>query len=173
MGFDRLPAFVWRAVLCRIRHTVLNSKGGAEWRRNFANRASISCTPKTGRRKRDEIDDGWIVEIQSPEPGFLLVSLHTDRPLCAELLEQTLDDLRADYPDLEAETAVGKIAGQDATGYDVRFFSLDFTNLCVMRSFMCQAGTVMVLWQVTDVDEERLEPVMRAIVASLRVDERE
>jgi hypothetical protein len=101
-----------------------------------------------------------------------MLCLRTDRPLCAELLEQSLDDLRTDYPELEAETAVSQIAGQDATGYDVRFFSFDFTNTCTMRSFICGAGTVMVLWQVTDVDAEKLEPVMKAIVASLRVDGR-
>jgi hypothetical protein len=128
--------------------------------------------PENWTAQRDEIDAGWIVEVQSQETGFLMLCLRTDRPLCAELLEQSLDDLRADYPDLEAETAVAKVAGEDATGYDVRFFSLDFANLCVMRSFMCQAGTIMVLWQVTDVDETKLEPVMKAIVASLRVDGR-
>jgi hypothetical protein len=126
--------------------------------------------PENWTAQRDEIDDGWIVEVQSPDTGFLMLCLRTDRPLCAELLEQSLDDLRADYPDLEADTAVGHVAGHDATGYDVRFFSLDFANHCEMRSFNCGAGTVLVLWQVTDVDEDKLEPVMKAIVASLRVD---
>jgi hypothetical protein len=122
--------------------------------------------------QRDDIDDGWIVEVQSQDTGFLLLCLRTDRPTCAELLEQSLEDLRADYPELEADTAVDRIANHDATGYDVRFFSLDFTNHCVMRSFICRAGTIMVLWQVTDTDEEKLEPVMKAIVKSLRVDGR-
>ena len=126
--------------------------------------------PENWTPQRDEIENGWIVEVQSPDPGFLLVCLRTDRPPCAELLEESLDDLRADYPDLEADTAVDRLAGHDATGYDVRFFSFDFTNMCVMRSFTCDAGTLMVLWQVTDVDEEKLQPVMKAIVASLRVD---
>lgn len=128
--------------------------------------------PENWVPQRDEIENGWIVEVQSPDPGFLLVCLRTDRPPCAELLEESLDDLRADYPDLDAEIAADQIAGYDATGYDVRFFSLDFTNTCVMRSFACKSGTVMVLWQVTDVDSEKLEPVMKAIVASLKVDVR-
>ena len=127
--------------------------------------------PENWAVQRDEIDAGWIVEVQSPNPGFLLVCLRTDGPAGAELLEQTLNDLRAVYPDLEADTAVGQVAGLDATGYDVQFFSLDFTNLCVMRSFACAAGTVMVMWQVTDADEETLATVMKAIVASLRVGE--
>src|SRR5262249_46153055 len=108
--------------------------------------------PENWTAQRDEIDNGWIVEVQSSDKGLLMLCLRTDMTLWAELLEQSLDDLRADYPELEAETAVSQIAGQDATGYDVRFFSFDFTNTCTMRSFLCRAGTVMVLWQVTDVD---------------------
>jgi hypothetical protein len=126
--------------------------------------------PENWKLQRDEIDAGWIVEIQSPDTAFLMVCLRTDGPRREELLEQSLSDLREDYPELEADAATSTIAGADALGYDVSFFSLDFTNTCIMRSFLCPAGTMLVLWQVTDVDAERLEPVLNAIVASLRAD---
>jgi hypothetical protein len=125
--------------------------------------------PENWKLQRDEIDAGWIVEIQSPDTAFLMVCLRTDGPRREELLEQSLSDLREDYPELEADAATSTIAGADALGYDVSFFSLDFTNTCVMRSFLCRAGTMLVLWQVTDVDAERLEPVLNAILTSLRV----
>ena len=39
--------------------------------------------PENWVPQRDEIENGWIVEVQSPDPGFLLVCLRTDRPPCA------------------------------------------------------------------------------------------
>jgi len=126
--------------------------------------------PDNWKLQRDEIDSGWIVEVQSPDTAFLMLCLRTDGPKREELLEQSLADLRADYPELEADAVASKVAGIDALGYDVNFFSLDFTNTCTMRSFFCRAGTVLLLWQVTDVDAERIEPVLNAIVTSLRVE---
>ena len=126
--------------------------------------------PENWKLQRDDIDAGWIVEVQSPDTAFLIICLRTDEPKREELLEQALSDLHDDYPDLEADAVTSTIAGQDALGYDVSFFSLDFTNSCTMRSFFCPAGTVLVMWQVTDVDAEQIEPVLEAIVASLKVD---
>ena len=126
--------------------------------------------PENWKLLRDEIDNGWIVEVQSPDTTFLIVCLRTDRPPCAELLEASLTDLRTDYPELDAEIAVGRVAGHDATGYDVRFFSLDLTNSCCLRCFHCQAGTVLLLWQMADIDAELHELVVQAMIASLRID---
>jgi len=126
--------------------------------------------PENWKLLRDEIDNGWIVEVQSPDTAFIMICLRTDHPACAELLEQSLTDLRTDYPELDSEIAVGRVAGHDATGYDVRFFSLDLTNTCCLRSFACRAGTVLLLWQLTDIDALQLDPVLKAIVASLRIE---
>jgi hypothetical protein len=126
--------------------------------------------PENWKLQRDEIDAGWIIEVQSPDTAFLMLCLRTDKPQREELLEQSLADLRADYPELETEAVTAPVAGHDSLGYDVSFFSLDFTNTCRMRSFKCRAGTILLLWQVTDVDAARIEPVLEAIVASLRVE---
>lgn len=126
--------------------------------------------PENWKLQRDDIDSGWIVELQSPDTAFLMICLRADRPKREELLEESLSDLRDDYPELEADAVSDTIAGFDALGHDVSFFSSDFTNSCVMRSFQCKAGTVLVLWQVTDVDAERIELVFQAIVASLQIE---
>jgi len=65
--------------------------------------------------------------------------------------------------------SVDSVAGQPAVGHDIQFFSLDLTNTCCLRSFTCRAGTILLLWQFTDLDAEQLDPVLKAIVASWRV----
>ncbi len=88
-----------------------------------------------------------------------------------EMTDAALDALREEYPELEAETAVESLAGQPAVGHDIRFFSFDLTNTCWTRSFYSGRGTVLVMWQANDLELDRLEPVLRAITASLVVAE--
>jgi len=75
------------------------------------------------------------------------------------------------YPDLEADECVDSIAGQPAVGHDMRFFSLDLTNTCWTRSFYCSRGTVLVLCQMNDLEQDAHEPVLKAICASLELEE--
>jgi hypothetical protein len=63
------------------------------------------------------------------------------------------------------------MAGQPAIGHDIRFTSLDLTNTCWTRSFYAGAGTVLVMCQLNDLDLEAYEQVLRAICASLQVDD--
>ena len=53
---------------------------------------------------------------------------------------------------------------------NARFFSLDLTNTCWTRSFYSSEGTVLVLWQVNDLELEHAEPVLKAICSSFRVE---
>ena len=82
-----------------------------------------------------------------------------------------LDALKAEYEGLESEEAVETIAGQPSLGHNMRFFSLDLTNTCWTRSFQTGRGTVLVMCQTSDIDLESAEPALRAMVASLRVDD--
>jgi hypothetical protein len=127
--------------------------------------------PENWDLQREESDSGWTVTVQSPETAFFILSLDADM-LEMELMSQTaLDALKGEYPDLEADDCVETLAGQPAVGYDVRFFSLDLTNTCWIRSFYTERGTVLVMWQINDLELERTERVLRAICASLKVED--
>ena len=80
-------------------------------------------------------------------------------------------EILQDYPDLEADSCVDSLAGRPAVGYDIRFFSFDLTNTCWIRSFYSSRGTMVVMCQVNDLELETNEPVLRAICASLEVDD--
>lgn len=119
--------------------------------------------------EREEIENGWLVTVQSPATSFLMIGIRSDRPAPETLAESTLDDLRSSYPELEFERGSTPIAGRLAHGYDVRFFLFDLTNTCWVRTFQTHRGTVLVLWQVSDLEMESHEPLLRAIYASLKV----
>ncbi len=119
----------------------------------------------------EDADSGWTVAVQSPGTGFFLLTYDSNMPDADLVVQTALDALRADYPGLEADDAVESVAGQPALGHDIRFFSLDLTNSCSTRSFLTDTGTVLMMWQVNDLELEQFEPIVRAIRASLRVEE--
>jgi hypothetical protein len=126
--------------------------------------------PENWRLEREENDSGWTVSVHSPETAFLMLCLREDMPRTDEMAETALEALREEYPELEAEDCVDSLAGQPAIGHDIRFFSFDLTNTCWTRSFYSTQGTVLLLCQFNDLETDRNEPVLRAICASLEVE---
>jgi hypothetical protein len=127
--------------------------------------------PANWQLEREENEAGWTVSLQSPDTAFLTLSLREDLPSVDQLAETALAALREEYPDLEADDCVDSLAGQPAVGHDIRFFSFDLTNTCWTRSFYSSRGTVLVLCQVNDLELDTNEPVLRAICASIQVDD--
>lgn len=120
---------------------------------------------------REEADSGWTVSVQSPETAFFLVAFDKSMPEAGQVAETVLEALRADYPELEAEHAVESVAQQPALGHNITFFSLDLTNTCCTRSFYSDAGTVLLMWQANDLELDAVEPIFKAMCASVRLDD--
>jgi hypothetical protein len=127
--------------------------------------------PDNWQLTRENAETGWTVSVQSPETAFFILTFDADMPEVGAVAETVLDALRGDYPDLEADDALESIAGQPAIGHDIRFFSLDLTNTCHTRSFYSDTGTVLMMWQANDLELNDVEPIFRAMCASLRVEE--
>jgi hypothetical protein len=127
--------------------------------------------PANWQLDREQTENGWTVLVQSPDTAFVVVSYDPNLPTTEEMAATALEALREEYPELESEPHVDTLAGQMAVGHDVRFFSLDLTNTCWIRSFYSDAGTVLVLCQSTDLELEQNEPLLRAICVSMRVEE--
>ncbi len=127
--------------------------------------------PEHWQLDREDNETGWTVTLQSPDTAFVMICLREDLPTPDELADATLDALRETYPDLEADDCVDSLAGQPAVGHNIRFFSLDLTNTCWTRSLYGSQGTVLVVCQANDLELAKHEPVLRAICASLEVEE--
>ncbi len=127
--------------------------------------------PDNWQLTREDAETGWTVSVQSRDTAFFMVTYDSQMPEVGEVADTVLDALRADYPELEADDAVESIAGQPALGHNIRFFSFDLTNSCCTRSFYCETGTILLMWQANDLELETVEPIFKAIVASLRIDE--
>ena len=121
--------------------------------------------------EREEHSSGWTVSLQSPGTAFAVVRLDRELPTTEEVAMTALEALREEYPRLQAESAIESLAGEMAIGHDIEFFSLDMATICWTRSFYGPAGTMLVLCQVTGLDEEEYEAALRAMCASMRSEE--
>jgi hypothetical protein len=131
--------------------------------------------PENWRLEREETDAGWTMLLQSPGSAFLTLTLDQSMPAVEEMADAALAALREDYPDLEADDRVEKFAGQMAVGHDIAFLvkcvNFDLTNTCWTRCFYSDSGTALVLCQANDLELEEYGPVLKAVCASLRVEE--
>jgi hypothetical protein len=113
----------------------------------------------------------WTVSVQSPGTAFVLLSLRPDARDPADLADQTLEALKTEYQELDAENRLETIAGQLAIGHDIDFLTVDTPITCRTRCLETLAGPLLVMCQASEFDREQNDPVLRAIVASLRVEE--
>jgi hypothetical protein len=127
--------------------------------------------PDDWQLDREESTDGWTVLLQSPGTAFLTLTCEPSDATTEEMVAAALDALKAEYPTLEAQPKIDTLAGQMAIGYDMQFFSLDLTNTCWTRSIYGPEGVLLLLCQCNDLELEQYEPVLRAICASLTVEE--
>jgi hypothetical protein len=127
--------------------------------------------PENWRLEREDNENGWTVCVQSPDTAFLVVTVDEDMPSPETMAQTALEALRTEYNDLEADECMDSVAGQPAFGHDIQFISLDLTNTAWVRSFYSSRGTVLVLWEANDLEIETAQPVLRAICASLEVED--
>jgi hypothetical protein len=127
--------------------------------------------PENWKLEREDNEAGWTISLQSPDTAFLLLSLREDMPSTQSMADTALAALKEEYPDLEADDCVDSRAGQPALGHDIRFFSFDLTNTCWTRCFYSARGTVLVLCQLNDLEIEKNEPILKAICASIQVED--
>lgn len=113
----------------------------------------------------------WTVTVQSPVTAFVLFAARPDARDPADLADQTLEALKADYKELDAENRVETIAGQLAIGHDIDFLTVDTTITCRTRCLETPAGPLLVMCQTSELDRAESDPVLRAIVASLRIED--
>jgi len=112
---------------------------------------------------------GWTATATSPQTAFFLACLRPDIADPAELATTTLETMQVEYSTLEPQEVIGSLAGRPAIGYDIDFITVDVTSFTMIRCMNTAYGVLLVLAQVADYDREYHEPVLREMLASVRI----
>ncbi len=118
-----------------------------------------------------EDDDGWTATVESADTAFVIVGLRPGAESTAAVVEEVLAALREEYKEIDVVDAIESLAGEPALGHDIDFLTLDTTVHCQTRCLQAPAGPVLVMYQVSEYDRDRNEDVLRAILASLVIDD--
>ena len=121
----------------------------------------------------DESDDGvqTTISVQAPDGlTFALITLDTNRPTIAEMLDLALSAMKEEYADLAVVPVSELLGGHCAEGYDLEFVSLDLLGGCVMRCFQTLRKTVLFFgqWSMDDLNDDEPEELIHAIRKTLR-----
>jgi len=120
----------------------------------------------------DNNEAGWAVSFHNPaDTAFVLISLHPDADDPARLADETLAAMREVYTELDADNRVETIAGQAAIGYDLDILTVDVTVVCRIRSLQTPLGPLLIIVQTAEPEYATTDPVLRAVVASLVIEE--
>lgn len=119
----------------------------------------------------DDGGSGWTATVQSRGTAFAVVSLRPDADGAGAVAAETLAALRAEYPVLDADPATDTLAGSPAVGHDIDFLALDAVVTCRTRAVETTAGPLLVMTQVSDLDAAHDDPALRAVAASVTIDE--
>ena len=119
----------------------------------------------------DEEDDGesWAVTVNSPGTAFFVVSLRPDNQTPAKVVDVTLDILKAEYKELDAEPVTETISGYPAVGYDIDFLTLDTSIAAWSRCMSLAEGNLLVIGQVSEFDRRMYEAVLKAMLQSFTI----
>ncbi len=116
-------------------------------------------------------DDGesWAVTVTSPGTAFFIVSLRPDNQTPAQVVDEALDALRAEYKELDVESVIETISGYPAVGYDIDFITVDTTIAAWSRCVSLAEGNLLVIGQVSEFDRRMYEDVLKAMLGSFTI----
>lgn len=116
-------------------------------------------------------DDGWTATLQGADSTFLIVCLRPDADDPLQVADEALAVLQVEYKELDATEAQESIAGRPAVGHDIDFLTLDVTVMCRTRVIDTNDGPLLLMAQMSDHDRPTAEPVVKAVWASLRIED--
>lgn len=107
------------------------------------------------------------ITVASPETAFWSLSVYPGLRNIRALLDEVLQAMLAEYPDLESSAADEIVDGRQVVGFDLDFICLDLTNTAWARVFHREGATCLLLAQAEDDEFEQVEQVFRAMTATL------
>lgn len=106
------------------------------------------------------------VTVYAPGGGFWSLSAHPTGTDPAALVDAVVEQMRAEYRDLDSEAAVDDVVGRALAGFDLNFYCLDLTNTAHVRSLATADATYVLFCQAEDREWDEIAHVFAAMTTS-------
>lgn len=107
------------------------------------------------------------VTLQSPNSAQLTIALYESFEDSDDLLQRTLNALKAEYDDLEIDKVSSQVGEFQLDGYDATFFYLDLLVVAEIRIVEREQDKLLLLLQSESRELEENREVFSAILVSL------
>ncbi len=124
--------------------------------------------PENWELSKEESPDAKLqITITSPATAFWTLAFYPELRDLQQMVDQVIEALRSDYPDLEEKPIEEMIAGELFIGNDVNFICLDLTNTARIRVCHQGASTLLLYYQAEDTEFSESEAIFQAMNESL------
>ena len=123
--------------------------------------------PGTWELTDEEADGQRIITLQTEGASFWTLTLFADRPDPELMVASVLEAFREDYEEIDIYPVQDTILRQPAAAVDLDFVYLDLVNSVVIRAFLTDSASALVLYQGMDLELEQQRPEFDAVTESL------
>ena len=115
---------------------------------------------------KDSADRYATVTVYSPEDAFWSLSAHAAGGTPLMLAKAVVEQMSAEYTDLDQEAVQENIGGRTLSGFDLNFYCLDLTNTAQVRTLETPTAIYLLFCQAEDREWVRVSHVFAAMTAS-------
>jgi hypothetical protein len=134
-----------------------------------------------GHGIRFEYPDDWLfheqalaeevtLTVQSPDSAYWSLTLVLDRPDPVRVVEAALNAFREEYSEVDVYPCEVELHGQPTEARDLDFICHDLIGSAFVRAIQTPQLTLLVLYQVAELELETARPLLDKITQSLSWD---
>lgn len=123
--------------------------------------------PSEWELTEEQTDEQLSITVTSPQTAFWTLILFPDCPEPDDVVETVLDAFHEEYPEMDEYPTKARIGRRRTVGRDIDFVCLDVLNLARVRAFRTSGFTALVLFQMTEAEEDETGPILEMITRSL------
>ena len=112
-------------------------------------------------------DEDLSVTVESPETAFMTFQVLSERPYLEHVAESVLDAFRDEYDELDIYPTEDQLRDFPTLAYDIEFEYVEMLNSAYLRVYETDNATIMLLFQVADVEIEDSRAYFKTLYDSI------
>ena len=123
--------------------------------------------PREWEIAEQQTEEQLSITVSSPLTAFWTLSLFPDCPEPDDVVETVLEAFQEEYTEMDDYPSKERVGKRPTIARDIDFVCLDVLNLARVRAFRTARFTALVLFQLTEAEQDETGPILEMITRSL------